>query len=211
VITHHDLAQLSLAAAPFDRAGWIFELKHDGFRMLAVNRPDRAELVSRRGNDFADRFPEIVDELIKLPDVILDCELVMVDAEGRSDFERLARRSRLRRAISIQHGARTAPACLFAFDLLELDGKDLRERPLTARKAALKKVVSSSKRIRYTDHVEHDGIKLFLLAEELGLEGIVAKRADAPYPCGGRSKDWVKIKTPHGRHIEEERSAWNEL
>jgi bifunctional non-homologous end joining protein LigD len=210
VITHLDLAQPSSAAEPFDRAGWVFELKHDGFRMLAVNRRDRAELVTRRGNDFADHFPEIVAELLTLPEVVLDGELVLLDGEGRSDFERLARRSRLRRAISIEHGARTAPACLFAFDLLELGGKDYRGRPLIARKAALNKVLAGSRRILYTDHVAEDGIKLFLLAEELRLEGIVAKRTDAPYPRGGRSRDWIKIKTTHGRLIDEERAQWNE-
>src|SRR5687768_2371234 len=121
-----------------------------------------------------------------------------------------ADKSRLRRRISIEHGARTKPACLFAFDLLELDGEDLRDRPLLERKVILRDAIASAKRIRYTDHVEEHGATLFRLADELGLEGIVAKRADAPYPHGGRSKDWVKIKTAHGRHIDEERAKWNE-
>jgi bifunctional non-homologous end joining protein LigD len=126
LITHADLAQLASAAAPFNRAGWIFELKHDGFRMLAANRKGRAELVSRRGNDFGDRFPEIATALLELPPIVIDCELVMPNPDGRPDFERLAKRSRLKRAMATVHAARTTPACLYAFDLLELKGKDIR-------------------------------------------------------------------------------------
>src|SRR5688572_14341530 len=115
VITHVDLAQLASAPVPFNRDGWIFELKHDGFRVLAAHRKGRAELTSRRGNDFADRFPEIATALLQLPPVVLDSELVILKGDGRSDFERLWRRSRLKRATWIKHSARSAPACLFAF------------------------------------------------------------------------------------------------
>jgi bifunctional non-homologous end joining protein LigD len=75
----------------------------------------------------------------------------------------------------------------------------------------LRKVIADAPRIRYTDHIDEQGVTLFRLANELGLEGIVGKRADAPYPNGGsRSRDWVKIKTTHGRHIDEKRAKWNE-
>jgi bifunctional non-homologous end joining protein LigD len=87
----------------------------------------------------------------------------------------------------------------------------MRPRPLTARKEMLKKVIADAPRIRYTDHIDEQGVTLFRLANEPGLEGIVAKRADAPYPNGGsRSKDWVKIKTAHGRHVDAERAKWND-
>jgi bifunctional non-homologous end joining protein LigD len=211
MITHLDLARLLSAPAPFNRAGWIFELKHDGFRMLAANRKGRVELVSRRGNDFGDRFPEIATALLDLRPIVIDCELVMLNPNGRPDFERLAKRSRLKRAMAIVHAARTTPACLYAFDLLELRGKDTRSRALTARKELLRKVIADAPRILYTDHIDEQGVTLFRLANELELEGIVGKRADAPYPNGGsRSRDWVKIKTAHGRHVDEERAKWNE-
>jgi bifunctional non-homologous end joining protein LigD len=210
VITYLDLARLTTAPAPFSRAGWIFELKYDGFRMLASNRGGRAELLSRNGTDFADRFPEIATELLELTDMIVDGELVILDREGRPQFDRLSKRSRRTRQVAIDHGARTDPACLFVFDLLELDGDDLRARPLIERKALLKEALGDGKRVRYTRHIHDEGLTLFKVADELRLEGIVGKRADAPYPRGSRSRDWVKIKTAHGRHVDAERAKWNE-
>jgi ATP-dependent DNA ligase len=134
---------------------------------------------------------------------VLDGELVILDADGRPQFERLSRRSRLKRRISIEHGARTDPACFFAFDMLELEGEDLRPRSLFNRKALLKDTIAAAKRVRYTDHVDVAGVRLFQLAEGLGLEGIVAKCADVPYPRG-RARDWVKIKTAAGRVVDKE-------
>ena len=110
--------------------------------MFAAHRKQREELISRRGNDFADGFPEIAAALLELPDVVLDCELVMLTADGRPDFERLWRRSRLKRSIWIERSARTAPACLYAFDLLELEEKDVRTLSLDVRKAMLGEVIA---------------------------------------------------------------------
>jgi bifunctional non-homologous end joining protein LigD len=105
--------------------------------------------------------------------------------------------------------SRLQPAAIFAFDLLWLEGKDLRALPLLKRKAALKVVLKSSKRIKYFDHVPEHGERLYAAVERLGLEGIVAKRADSPYRRG-RSKDWVKIKTPAGEAEQAKRGeAWN--
>jgi bifunctional non-homologous end joining protein LigD len=209
VITYLDLAELSSASLPFNRSGWIFELKYDGFRMLAANRGGRAELVSRRGNDFAARFPEIATELLALPGVVLDCELVVLDAAGRPQFDRLSKRSRRTRRFLIDNAARADPACLFAFDILELGGEDLRPEPLLERKDALHAVLGDTRRIRYTGHIEEDGPALFKVATQLRLEGIVAKRMAAPYPRG-RSSDWVKIKTAHGRLVDAERAKKSE-
>jgi bifunctional non-homologous end joining protein LigD len=178
---------------------------------LVTGYAPSASCRSPPGNDFADRFPEIATALLELPPIVIDCELVMQNPDGRSDFERLAKRSRLKRAMSIEHAARTTPACLYAFDLLDLKGKDVRSRALTARKALLSSLTADVQRIRYCDHIDEQGVTLFRLANELELEGVVAKRADAPYPNGGRrSTDWIKIKTAHGRHIDEERAKWNE-
>ncbi len=101
----------------------MFELKYDGFRLFAANRRGRAELQSRNGTELADRFPEIATELLELPDMVIDGELVILDGEGRPQFDRLSKRSRRTRPVAINHGARMDPACLFAFDLLELDGE----------------------------------------------------------------------------------------
>jgi ATP-dependent DNA ligase len=102
--------------------------------------------------------------------------------------------------------ARSPPA-IFAFDLLELRGRDLRTLPLLKRKARLKDVLASAKRIRYVEHVG-DGVALFAAAEEAGLEGIVSKKAIAPYRSG-RTGDWIKVKTTAGREIVEQRADWN--
>jgi bifunctional non-homologous end joining protein LigD len=115
VITHSDLAELATLALPFNRPGWIFELKYDGFRMLATHYGDQARLISRRGTDYSDRFPELIAELLKLPEIALDTELVMLEKDGRPSFERLIRRRRMKRRLSIEHAARTEPAALIAF------------------------------------------------------------------------------------------------
>jgi ATP-dependent DNA ligase len=101
------------------------------------------------------------------------------------------------------------PAAVFAFDLLQLRGKDLRALPLLKRKAALEKELKKAERVVYCKHVGESGEKLFLAADQLGLEGIIGKRADSPYPRG-RTNLWVKVKTPHGRHVDAERAKWNE-
>jgi bifunctional non-homologous end joining protein LigD len=209
VITHKDLAELATAPAPFSKDGWIFELKYDGFRMLATHRGKHAELLSRRGNDFAHRFPEITAALLELPEIVLDGELAVLDAEGRPLFDQLRWRSRLKKKISIEHAPRARPAVLFAFDLLELDGEDIRTRTLLERKRWLQTILKGTGWIRCADHVATEGDRLFQLANSLGLEGIVAKRADSPYRRG-RCGDWVKIKTSAGRSMDDERSSWNE-
>lgn len=96
-----------------------------------------------------------------------------------------------------------------AFDLLWLEGRDMRGLPLLKRKAALKKLLRGLEHIRYVDHIGEEGVRFFEQAEKLGLEGIVAKRADATYPRG-RSPNWLKVKTAAGRAIDAERAKWSE-
>lgn len=208
-ITHHDLAQLIVTKLPFSRAGWVFELKYDGFRVLAARRAGVVELRSRRGTDLLPCFPEIGRCLEALPELVLDGELVMLDEIGRPVFGALLRRLALKRRISVDHASRTTPAAVFAFDLLELEGKDLRKQPLLKRKAALQKVLRGSERIRYLQHVGEEGERLFKMAAGLGLEGIVAKQADRPY-YAGRSSGWLKVKTATGRAMDAERRKWND-
>jgi len=208
-LTPADLCVPTLAEAPLSRRGWIFELKYDGFRILATKHGSSVALLSRRGTDFTDRFPEIATELAMLPDVVLDGELVSLDDGGRPQFEKLVRRSRLKRKISIDHGARTEPAALFVFDILELCGRDVRKMALLDRKQTLGEAIGTGSRIRSVGYVPSMGIELFNAADDAGLEGIVAKREDSPYRRG-RSSDWIKIKTAHGRAIDEDRARWNE-
>jgi ATP-dependent DNA ligase len=193
------------ASKPFDRPGWVFELKMDGFRALAVRDGDPIRLLSRRGNDLSACFPEIVACLRELPDIVLDGELVVLDDEGKPDFERLRHRAMLKKPISVSYAAKSNPSVLFAFDLLALRGRDLRKLPLLRRKEALQSALVSSERIRPVQHVGEVGTRLYDSACGLGLEGIMAKRGDALYQAG-RSKDWMKVRTPHGRRVQEKRS-----
>jgi ATP-dependent DNA ligase len=203
-----DLCVPTTADQPFSRAGWLFELKYDGFRILASHQGDEVSLLSRIATDYTSRFPEIARELANLPDIVLDAELVMLDGNGFPRFGRLVNRSRLKRPIAIEHAAQTQPAALFAFDVLELRGRDLRGLPLTERKAILRAGLTKADKIRTVDAVPEKGVEFFRAAAEIALEGIVAKRADSPYRPG-RSPDWLKIKTAAGRVRDEERASWN--
>jgi bifunctional non-homologous end joining protein LigD len=195
VITPRDLAHATERKKTFTRAGWIFEIKWDGFRALASHGAgDRVRLVSQRGHDLATLFPEIAAALGALPHLVLDGEIVLLDENGRADFDRLRSRQLHASPESIERASREHPALLFAFDLLELEGRDLRKLALLKRKKVLKKALEGSARIRYVDHVGEEGVKFFEAAEKAGVEGILAKRADAPY-VRGRSPNWIKMKT----------------
>jgi ATP-dependent DNA ligase len=148
LISFRDLMLATSASKPFDRPGWIFELKYDGYRCLAIRDADQARLLTRRGNDLSACFPEIIACLRILPDIVLDGELVVLDDTGKALFERLRRRALLKKRISVEHAARQEPAVLFAFDILSLRGKDLRKLPLLKRKEALQTALEGSQRIR---------------------------------------------------------------
>jgi len=197
-ITHRHLMLATSAAKPFDGPGWLYELKYDGYRVLAIRRGAKTRLLSRRGSDLAACFPEIVAGLDKLPDIVLDGELVILDRGGKPQLDRLRRRARLKNEISILNAAHWEPAAILVFDILRLGAKDLRKLPLLKRReiarTALHRAMGSFKRIRLVQQVGGTGSGLYQAAAALGLEGIVAKRADSPYRAG-RSKDWVKIRT----------------
>ena len=169
-------------------------MKYDGFRILITHVAGEVKLLSRRGTPYHDRFPELVADIHRLPELAIDGELV--------------RRSRMTKPISIQAASRKQPAVIFAFDLLELNGWDSRKLPLLERKALLQKALEGSTRIRYVEHVD-DGLGLFAAAEEAGLEGIVSKKAYARYRRG-KTGDWVKVKTTAGKTLVTDRGKWNE-
>ncbi|OLD69539.1 MAG: DNA ligase D [Candidatus Rokubacteria bacterium 13_1_20CM_70_15] len=180
---------------PFTKAGWLFELKLDGYRVRAARDGAEAQLITRNGHDIAETFPEIARALAALPydDVILDGELVVPDDAGRPSFQRLQNRARVSRALDVRRAAVETPAVLYAFDLLALAGYDLRPLPLERRKAVLERVVPPVGPIKYLEHFATDGEALYDQVVKLGLEGIVAKKADAPYRSG-RSPNWLKIR-----------------
>jgi bifunctional non-homologous end joining protein LigD len=184
------------APRPFSRPGWIFELKYDGFRALIERKNGEAQISYRSGRGATSIFPEIADAVAALPfDLIIDGEIVIVDGNGRPDFNALQRRGQRTRPIDAARAAAAAPATFFAFDLLALDGYDLRKLPLTARKDLLRQVLAlaGSNTVRYTDEVAERGEDLFAAVAQLGLEGVVAKRADSPYRAG-YSSDWLKLR-----------------
>jgi bifunctional non-homologous end joining protein LigD len=169
---------------------WVHEIKHDGYRFMCRREGDRVRVFSRHGNDYTDRVPAIAEALaaLKLKSATLDGEGVMCGSDGVSDFGRL--RFALRR-----QGSRRV--FLYAFDILELDGRDLRVRPWDERRNALTKLLrKASDGVRLSEHLATtDGDTLFRHACDMGLEGIVAKRRDRPYRSG-RSPDWIKVENP---------------
>ena len=183
------------ADAAFSSDDWIFELKYDGFRLLGTGGAGAAALRYRSGQDATARFPELASALraLPVPDVVLDGEVVVLDAEGKPDFAALQARAQLARAGEIERAAIAAPVTYVVFDLLGLAGFDLRALPLVERKALLAQLVGALGPLRYADHVPARGEALLAQVVARGLEGVVAKRAASPYR-GTRSRDWLKMK-----------------
>ncbi len=184
-----------VADKPFSSPDWVFELKYDGYRLLAEAGAGRARLRYRSGQDPTERFPEVAAALraLPVPSLVLDGELVAFDGEGRPDFQRLAQRSQLVRASEIQRATGLSPVTYVVFDLLAADGYDLRSLPLLVRKQLLAQICPRLGPLRYGDHVPVQGQAFFEQVVKLGLEGVVAKRADSPYRPT-RSRDWQKLK-----------------
>ena len=183
----------------FTRDGWVFELKLDGYRLLASKSHGEPLLLTRNGNDYTGVFPEIANAIRKLPldDVILDGEVVVLDAKGAPSFSRLQRRGRLTAPVDVRRASVELPAVYFAFDLLAFEDFDLRGLPLVQRKQLLMDAIPSLGPLRSLDHIEREGERFLEQVSEIGLEGIIAKKANAPYRAG-RSAHWLKIKAQRG-------------
>src|SRR5438552_2132404 len=180
---------------PFSKPGWLFELKLDGYRVRAGREQGEVRLLTRKGNDISAAFPELARALAALPfeGFILDAELVVPDETGRPSFQRLQNRVRVSRGLEVRRGAVETPAVLYVFDLLAFEGYDLRPLSLEQRKALLEQIVPRVGPLKYLSHFEKDGEALYEQVVKMGLEGIVAKKADAPYRAG-RSPNWLKIR-----------------
>src|SRR5947207_11280745 len=184
----------SPAKAPPSGPGWIHEIKHDGFRILVRRDSAGVQLITRAGNDFSSRFPFIAMAVGKLPlrSCLIDGEAIVCDENGLAVFELIRRQGALASAVHC------------AFDLLELDGRDLRREPIEKRKALLAKLLHGSNlSIVRNEHFEEDGAIVFREACKLGCEGIVSKQLGSPYRSG-RSPHWVKVKNPKAPAVTRE-------
>jgi bifunctional non-homologous end joining protein LigD len=173
---------------------WLHEIKHDGFRVIARKKGSQVRLYSRPGNDLTHRFPLIVKALARLRSrsCIIDSEAVACDDKGVASFN------------LVRYRHHDESVFLYAFDLIELNGDDLRPDPLEGRKATLEMILAKAgPGIRFNEHMGGDGETVFRHACKLGLEGIVSKRKDSAYRSG-RSPDWLKSKNPSAPAVKRE-------
>ena len=188
-------AQPALRDRPPKGDGWVHEVKFDGYRVQLHKAGKDVVIFSRNGADFTSRWPAIAYALQHLPakSAIIDAEVVAYNAKGMPDFAALHRRT-----------AKPEEFCAWAFDLLELNGVGMRERPLLERRSKLKRLIArfDNSFLRFSEGFT-DADKLLAECERLGLEGIVSKRRDQPYRAG--RCDWVKVKTKAWREANRDR------
>src|SRR3984957_17861866 len=184
--------QPTLVAHPPAGRGWLHEVKHDGYRLLASKEADRVRLWSRYGTDFTDRLPAIADAVCALPadNALIDGEAVVFRPDGHSDFAALRTR------------VGGEQAAFVAFDLLSLAGEDLRQRPLEERREALSRLVAGVDGVRFSAALTTEGAIVFAHACKLGLEGIVSKRAGSRYRSG-LCRNWLKVLNPKFERRDE--------
>jgi bifunctional non-homologous end joining protein LigD len=192
----------SKAVRPPSGQQWIHEIKHDGFRLMVRRDGSRIRCFTKNGHDWGDRFPGIVlaARRLRAESFLIDGEVVVLREDGRSDFNALRGRRR------------NDAAVLLAFDLVECKGKDLRDVPLLHRKMKLRKVLGRTMTsIQFNDHFTDDGETVFRHVCQMGLEGVVSKRIDAPYRSG-LSWTWLKSKNPLSEAVQREGSEdWSRL
>jgi bifunctional non-homologous end joining protein LigD len=185
----------SPADRPPSGPGWIHEIKHDGFRLMARGDAAGVRLLTRNGIDWTDRFPLIAKAAgaIQARSFLIDGEAVACDHDGMPCFDRLRYRRQDGRVF------------LYAFDLIELNGQDLRREPLERRKRELGKLLRWAAQIglQFNEHIAEPGDVVFRHACKLGFEGIVSKRLGSPY-ISGRSRAWLKLKNPNAPAVRRE-------
>ena len=174
---------------PPSHGDWLYELKFDGIRAIAVKDGKKVSLISRNGNKLDKRFPEIADAVAELPldECVLDGEVVALDAEGRASFQLLQ---------ALEMEGRKAPLRFYLFDLLQLNGKSLLELPVEQRKQVLATVCENvGDPVRYSGAITGDVKSLLAEVKRRGLEGLIAKQRGSKYEPGRRSAAWIKLKS----------------
>jgi len=178
-----------LVEKPPTTGDWIYELKFDGIRLIAIKDRGKVSLLSRNQNDLSVRFPEIINAVKNLPadECVLDGEVVTLDERGRSSFQLLQAR---------EMEGRKSPVYFYAFDLLQFEGKSLASVPLEARKNVLEKLCAGADHptIRYSGAIGGDARQLLNEVQRRGLEGIIGKLRQSVYEPGRRSGAWIKLK-----------------
>ena len=176
----------TLVREPFDHPDWLFEVKWDGYRAIAEIQDGKVSLYSRNHIVLNQKFFPVTEALQKFGfEAVLDGEIVVVDDQGRPNFQMLQNYQKSGRGYLIY----------YVFDLLYLRGHDLMSLPLLKRKALLEKILPAGQHIKFSDHVWKEGVLFFQVVKDKGLEGIVAKHSQSPYRMGKRSRQWLKIKT----------------
>lgn len=173
---------------PPESRGWVYEIKFDGYRAIAFKNGLDVRLFSRNEKDFAERFPEIIEGIsaMQIEEAVIDGEIVALDSKGVSSFQLLQ---------AIEIGTQRPPPFYYVFDLLRLNGKDLRRLPLIERKSQLEEIVKNAPDIiRLSASLSDDAKYLLKRVQKLGLEGLIGKRKDSIYEPGKRSGAWVKLK-----------------
>jgi bifunctional non-homologous end joining protein LigD len=173
---------------------WIYEIKFDAYRALALRGVDEARILSRNKKDLGGKFPEVKDSIaaLDIQGAIIDGEVVALDEKGRSSFQLLQ---------GIDMGQEKPPIVYYSFDLLQLNGKDLQNLPIEERKAKLEELLKKPPGvIRYSISFTKDIPELLERAGKLGLEGLIGKRAGSRYEAGKRTGAWIKVKL----HLEQE-------
>ena len=183
------------ADAAFSSDDWLYELKYDGFRMMAHGGAGQAKLRYRSGLDPTDRYPEITSAVraLPIPELVLDGEIVILDAAGKPDFHKLSFRGQMHRTSEIQRAALSSPVTYIVFDLLAANGHDLRNLPLIERKTLLHKLLPNIGPLKFSEHIQGHGQALLDQVVAHGMEGVVAKKASSTYKSK-RSPDWLKMK-----------------
>lgn len=190
-----DLMLANTADGPFSNDGWVFEIKYDGYRMVAHKDGRSVRLRYRSGLDATAIFPDVTSALRRIPvdRFVVDGEVTVLDDDGRPSFQLLQRRGRISNQHDVTAAAARTPATFFAFDVLAFEDYDLRSLPLTDRKEVLGTFMPAAGPLRYTEHLVGVGEAMFDQVVTMGLEGIMAKRADSHY-VAGRSDAWLKVK-----------------
>ena len=193
-------AQPIKASKPPSGPDWVHEIKHDGYRLIVRRDGPAVRLYTRNAYDWTVRLPAIAAaaQRIKAKSFTIDGEAVVLGPDGLSRFDELRRREAAHSAI------------LYAFDLIEYDGRDLRDHPFLDRKAALARLLRDTEAgILVNEHVAEDGPTVFARACRLGAEGIVSKQVDGTYRSGPCSV-WIKVRNPASVAVQRERSEkWN--